>query len=406
MLDLFKLLVVLVVILFLLARRWNLGGVLLLAAALLGLLFARPLLDLGRDFLTAVLSPLTLRLAAVVVLIMALGELLRETTGLEQMAEGLEGLVADVRVVLAVWPAFIGLLPMVGGAMFSAPLVDQIGERLKIDPERRTFVNYWFRHAWEYVFPLYPSFLLGSALLGISEHRATAVLWPLFAASLVGGVLFGLLNIRPEAGRQRTGGWSNLRLLLHSGWPVALVLVLALVLHVDLLIALPATIILLVRTYRVSLRRVGEILLRRIPWRAVVVVFGAMVFRQVLDSTGAVKALSTVLTGMQVPAWALLFLIPFAAGLLTGLGTGAFSIGFPIIFPFLSHNPPSAGEVAWVWSGGFLGVMLSPMHLCLALTHDYFGARWGGIYRRLVPAVLLVAATAGGLFLLVRSVTS
>ncbi|HEY75867.1 MAG TPA: DUF401 family protein [Thermoflexia bacterium] len=400
MIDVLKLLSVLILTLFLLDRRWNLGWVLLLAAALLGVLFARPPLDLGRDLLTAVLSPLTLRLAAVVVFIMMLGELLRETAGLERMAEGLEGLVKDVRVVLAVWPAFIGLLPMVGGAMFSAPLVDQIGGRLKIDGARRTFVNYWFRHAWEYVFPLYPSFLLGAALLGISEHQATAALWPLFVVSLAGGVLFGLVGIRREERQHRSDQRNGLSLLARGGWPVVLVLVLTLVVHVDLLIALPAVIILLIRVYRIPLGRAAAIAWQRIPWRTVVVIFGAMAFRQTLESTGAVRALSGALTALHVPLWILLFAVPFAAGLLTGLGTGAFSIGFPIVVPLLAHNPPSGGEVAWVWAGGFLGVMLSPMHLCLALTHDYFHARLGAVYRRLLPAALLVAATGGGLLLL------
>ncbi len=400
MFDLLSLLSVLVLVLFLLGRRWNLGWVLLLASVLLGALFARPPLDLWQDFLTAALSPLTLRLAAVVVFIMMLGELLRETAGLERMAEGLEGLVRDARIVLAVWPAFIGLLPMVGGAMFSAPLVDQIGERLKIDGARRTFVNYWFRHAWEYVFPLYPSFLLGAALLGISEHRATTTLWPLFAASIAGGVLFGLVGIHREEGRRPPDQRNGLSLLARGGWPVVLVLVLALVVHVDLLIALPAVILLLIRVYRIPLGRVATITWQRIPWRTVVVIFGAMVFRQVLESTGAVRALSGAFAALHVPPPVLLFAVPFAAGLLTGLGTGAFSIGFPIVVPLLAHTPPSAGEIAWMWSGGFLGVMLSPMHLCLALTHDYFHARLGAVYQRLLPAVLLVGATGGGLYLL------
>lgn len=397
MLDLVRLLSVLTLILFLLARRWNLGGVLLLASLLLGVLFPQPLPDFAMDLGSALVAPLTLRLAGVVVLIMMLGYLLRETAGLDQLAQGLEGLVADPRVVLALWPSFIGLLPMVGGAMFSAPLVNQMGERLGIDPERRTFVNYWFRHAWEYVFPLYPSFLLGAALLGISEREATAALWPLFVASLFGGVLFGLMGIRREGGGRRDSVWSSVGALVRGGWPVGLALVLALVIQVDLLIALLATIVLVVRVYRVPLGALRDGLLRGIPWGTVAVVFGAMVFRQALESTHAIDTFSAALSQLQVPTVLVLFAVPFVAGFLTGLGAGAFSIGFPVILPFLSHSPPAAGEVAWVWAGGFLGVMLSPMHLCLALTHDYFGARWGGVYSRLVPAVLLVVCTAAAL---------
>jgi len=395
--GLVRLLAVLVLLLFLLARKWNLGLALILASALVGVLFARPVPDLAWDFLRAFTAPLTLRLAVVVVLIMMLGELLRETAGLARMVEAMEGLVPDARVVLALWPAFIGLLPMVGGAMFSAPLVGQVGQRLGVSAERRTFVNYWFRHAWEYVFPIYPSLLLGTALLGIPERRATADLWPLFVASLAGGVLFGLVGVRREDGGRRWGGWASGRLLLQSGWPVMLVLTLALVLHVDLVLSLVGTVVVLAVVRRVGLRTLGDIVRHRIPWHTVVVILGAMVFREVLDTTGAVTDVSTALIGLGIPSWMTLFVVPFAAGLLTGLGTGAFSIGFPIVLPLFHHNPPGAGEMAWAWAGGFLGVMMSPMHLCLALTRDYFQAEWGQFYRRLVPAVVLVAVVAGGM---------
>ncbi|MGD1996234.1 MAG: DUF401 family protein [Anaerolineae bacterium] len=400
MVDLVKLLAVLVLVLFLLAREWNLGIVLLLAAALVGIIFVRSIPDLAHDFVRASTAPLTLRLMAVVALIMGMGELLRETAGLERMVEALEGLVTEARAVLAVWPAFIGLLPMVGGAMFSAPLVQQVGKRLGVSAERRTFVNFWFRHVWEYVFPIYPSFLLGAALMGLAETRVIASLWPLFIATLAAGVLVGLLGVRGEDDEREWGSWRSLRLLVRSGWPVALVLTLALIVRVDLVISLVCTVALLALVGRVGPRKLAEIAWRRIPWHTVVVILGAMVFREVLETTGAVTAVSTALAWLHVPAWIIIFAVPFTAGLLTGLGTGAFGIGFPIILPLLSHNPPGAGELAWAWAGGFLGTMLSPMHLCLALTRDYFQAEWGGVYRMLVPASLLTMVVAGGMLLL------
>jgi len=44
---------------------------------------------------------------------------------------------------------------------------------------------------------------------------------------------------------------------------------------------------------------------------------------------------------------------------------------------------------------GFVGCLLSPVHLCLILTREYFHASWGGIYRMLLPscvAIMVVAA--------------
>jgi hypothetical protein len=53
-----------------------------------------------------------------------------------------------------------------------------------------------------------------------------------------------------------------------------------------------------------------------------------------------------------------------------------------------------AGGV-WMFVGCFSGILLSPLHLCLALTREYYSAEWGELYKRIVPAVALVIAVAG-----------
>ncbi|MBN1316436.1 MAG: hypothetical protein JXA42_13255, partial [Anaerolineales bacterium] len=79
MIDLIKLLVVLGGILVLLWKKWNLGVVLLLASAVIGLLFGHSPLALIQDVVDAVKSPITLRLTGAVILILALGAVLKAT---------------------------------------------------------------------------------------------------------------------------------------------------------------------------------------------------------------------------------------------------------------------------------------------------------------------------------------
>lgn len=396
MTDLVKLLAILALIVFLLNRKWNLGLVLVLASALLGLLFARPAKELLMDGVLAITDPLTLRLAGIVVLILTLGEILRRTARLDGMVHALEQLVPDTRVVLAIVPTLIGLLPMVGGAMFSAPMVNYIGDQIEASPERKTFINYWLRHIWEYVFPLYPSFVLGAVLLELSYQQATGLLWPLALVSAIGGVLFGMVGLkgRPRH-REHDDQLTSLRELSLSIWPIALVLILALAVGVDLIVSLILTIALLAVVNRVGIRQFADILRHHVQWETVIVIFGAMVFRRVLEETGAVAAASEALIALHIPTVAAVFAVPFFAGVLSGLGTAAFAIGFPIILPLIGHSPIEPALATWAWAGGFLGVMMSPVHLCLALTRVYFQADWGPLYRRIGPATLLTAATAG-----------
>jgi len=405
---LLKLIFVFAGIVILLSRKWNLGLVLLLASVAIGLLFAYPPLEIMRDILLTTVDLLTLRLALAVVLITTLGELLRQTASLKGMVEALQALIPNGRIVIAALPALIGLLPMVGGAMFSAPMVDEVGDRLGVDREHKTFVNYWFRHIWEPVFPLYPSILLAAALLDLTTTQLAGTTWPLTLAAVMGGLFFGLLGLPRHSNTDppTIPRAQSLRTLVTSIWPIALVITLSLILPVDkrftLILSLLVTIALMMAVKRIPLRDLGTILRERIPWKTVAVIFGALIFRRVLENSGAVIAVSDALTYLHLPLPAVAFAVPFIVGLLTGLVVAAFSIGFPVILPLIVVNRGTITPewAAWLMAGGFIGAMLSPAHLCLALTRVYFKAEWGPIYRFLVPSAFLVTATAATVLLL------
>jgi len=364
---------------------------LLLASALTGLFFGRAALDLANDAVTALTDPLTLQLIAIVLLITLMGEILRATQQLEGLVRSLTDLVTDRRWLLVLLPMLIGLLPMIGGAMFSAPLVQEASRDLRVSREQQTFVNYWFRHTLEPVFPLYPSLILAAGLLGVSVQRLTATQWPLFLATLAGGVSFGLVGLRAGAARDKepVSRKETWLLLAKSIWPIALVLVLSLLFGVNLIIALALTVTILIVANRLGPRRIVA-LARQMPFGVVPIVAGAMVFRLVLETTGAVTTMSAGLASLKVPVVLVVFIAPFAAGLLTGLLTAAFAIGFPIGLSLVGPDPVAAGYGLVAYAGGLASILLSPMHLCLALTRDYYRAEWGGIYRRIVPAIVLM----------------
>jgi hypothetical protein len=395
--DLVKLGLILALIIGLLRLKWHLGVVLLLASALTGLLFGRAAVDLLGDALRAAADPLTLRLVGIVLLIALLGEILRSTLQLEGMIQSLMALIADRRWLLALLPLLIGMLPMAGGAMFSAPMVEEAGRGLDVGRERETFINYWFRHALEPVFPLYPGLILAAGLLGVSPQRLTLTQWPLFVAAVVGGTAFGLAGL--GSGRQTGGGPASHRqtwlLLAKSTWPLLLVLGLSLIVGMDLLLALAATIVVLIAAHRLGPRRLMA-LARRVPLGPVPIIIGAMIFRQVLASSGAIEAVAAELAALHVPVSLVVFGAPFTAGLLTGLLAAALAIGFPIGLPLAAGDPVGTGFAALAFAGGLIGMLLSPMHLCLSLTREYYKAEWGGIYRRVVPAagLLVIAVTA------------
>jgi hypothetical protein len=62
--------------------------------------------------------------------------------------------------------------------------------------------------------------------------------------------------------------------------------------------------------------------------------------------------------------------------------------------------------IAPAYTFGFMGMMLSPVHICFLVTKEYYQAKLLTSYRRLILPVLTVMFTVTFLFLLSRAVHS
>ncbi|MBN2391995.1 MAG: DUF401 family protein [Anaerolineae bacterium] len=402
MVDLLKFTLILGVTIFLLTRKWDLGLILLLDTGLAAILFAYPFLSLLHSILQGVVAVDTLNLAGAVFLVLVLAELMRRTQAMERMVAALQVVVPDSRIVLALMPTMIGLMPMLGGAMFSAPMVNEIGARLDLTPSRKTYINYWFRHSMEYVFPLYSSLLMVSALLGVSVYAFVRASWPLTLAAMLGGVIWGLAGIRQEQrtynGQSKGAAWRD---LFASTWPILLVILVVVVLQFNMLISLAVICILFITVKRIGPSQWREVIVRSFPIQTFSSIFGVMIFKQVLQDVGAVEQIPHALSTLGLPPLIVAFIVPMLVGLVTGTAPAAMALSLPLVAPLLTGLPIEAlASGVWMFVGCFSGIMLSPMHLCLALTHNYFGASWGALYKALLPSVSVVIATAVGILLL------
>lgn len=117
-----------------------------------------------------------------------------------------------------------------------------------------------------------------------------------------------------------------------------------------------------------------------------------MAFKTILNDSGAVTNISTFFSEYNIPLLPVLFIIPFISGLLTGLTVGFIGSTFPIL-----TGLPDAQNIAalsFAFASGYVGVLLSPVHLCLILTREYFKANISGIYRSIIKAGILILVIA------------
>ena len=107
----------------------------------------------------------TLLLFGRIAAIIAFGAFAGKLGYLDHLVSGLKKIIRDNRIVVALMPAFGGLLPMPGGTMLTAPMVGNALKDDDVSPEELLFISYWFRHVWEYIWPLYPGVVFAATLI-------------------------------------------------------------------------------------------------------------------------------------------------------------------------------------------------------------------------------------------------
>ncbi len=392
MMDLVRIGAAFALIVTLLRLRWNLGLVMMLGAIFLGSLYFIGPVRQAQVILASSVDMVTVNLVTGLVLIMVLENIIRKKGMLKRMMEAVVNIARDRRIAMAVLPGVIGLLPSAGGAAFSAPMVQGAAGDAEIEPETKAFINYWFRHIWEYISPLYPGVVLAAAITKTPISRLLLSQLPLPLAVVGVGALLGFRGMkgRSVAGRR---DMKEIRALVVTLAPIFIAIFLVVIFKMPLAVAMASVVIAMMLFYRYSFSEIETTLRESVSLNVMIMVIGIMVFKGMLDATGAIEALPVFFRQSGLPAGVILFTLPFIVGLLTGLTVGFVGATFPIITAMMGGNP-DLGAITFAFASGFAGVMLSPTHLCLLLTIRYFNADMARTYRLMYLPVFLVF-TAG-----------
>lgn len=394
MVDLLKTAAVLILIIVLLRRRVSMAAVMPIGAVVLGIIYLTPPLEFLNATAIAIFAPKSLEMTLTLMLTMVMENILRTTGMLKRMVSSLSTAVPDRRFVMAAMPAMIGMLPSPGGAVFSAPMVNEAAGDADVTPEQKALINYWYRHIWEYVSPLYPGIILAAGITGLSTQTLFIVNLP-FALSVIGwGVLFCFKGVAPQESRPSSPGRKREFLaFLAMISPIMLALLLVVLFRVNAALSLGGAVLALYGFHRYTPAMILKNLRESVSGKALFLVIGIMIFQEVLRATGALAGVSSFFAASRMPVHLLLFLIPFIAGVMTGLTVGYVGITFPLLLPLMGGSTPSPALVALAFGSGFAGVMLSPVHLCYVLTCEYFQADIAKVYHRLfLPSACVMAA--------------
>jgi len=333
----------------------------------------------------------------IIILVYILSGFLNKVGSLDNLVDSLRGIVKDYRFTLAFIPAFLGLIPMPAGAIFSAPMVKEIGNRAGLTPEEDTFVNYWFRHIWEFIWPLFSAMILFAGLLKVEIREVILVQFPLTITAILIGFVWEYKNLKRDiAVTNKKDILLNLKNLLYGIWPILLIIILVLGAKLDILISLVITVlsIYLLNANKLKITEIKEIIKKNIDWGVVTLIVGIMFFQRMLQVSGGIEIIPAMFAKLKIPVFMVLFSIPFFIGVLTGLSSAALGISIPVLIPIIVQGEVNLYYAMLAFTGSFVGVMISPMHLCLVVTKNYFKANMGKIYKMLIPPLIIIILVA------------
>lgn len=371
----------------LLAKKIRLELVLPAGAICMALISGVDLPDIGSEWLNSFINRRSADLFIIIMSVMLLGELMEKGKMFGRMSAIFLKIFRDNRIAAAASAAFIGFLPMPGGSLISAPFVDKLLPGYK--QKEKMAVNYWYRHIWEYFFPLYAGL---AWIITVMKVPATDLFIYQGAMTVVmasAGLPILLKHKKQEITELATAE-NPLKLLVIS-WPILLAVGLSIVFSLDLPWAVLISLIAFIIKERHLAVYIKPFVMKKRTVYVIFLVTGMVFFDSIVRSSGVATGVYEALKGSNPAVF--VFLVPMICGVLTGITIGFVSISFPVIYPFLVVNGVvDMNYLLLGFIGGFMGVMLSPMHLCLIVTTDFFKTTLKDVYPYIIKAGVLTLA--------------
>lgn len=305
-----------------------------------------------------------------------LSDTMKRSGSSQIFAKNIESLF-NSRQAIGLMPMLLGLLPMPGGAMFTAPMVKDISDENKIDRVEATAMNYWFRHSMEFFWILYPALILESALTGINLTRLLLLQLPIGLFAIMGGWIYfknGKIKVKKDK-----DNWIS---LFKSILPIIIIII-------GVVSSLPGWIVVLIVSlvYTIYNKNYKDIL--NIRGETILLLLFVFWYKNFITVSNLSNDFVGNLTLWGVSPWWIIMISPIVIGLITGITQAGFAVTMPIALSFVEAGIiPLVPVAITTYFFSVLGVLLSPVHLCLLLTTKYFEVSIYSVIKKIIIPII------------------
>jgi integral membrane protein (TIGR00529 family) len=380
----------------LILARYSLPLALLAGSVVLGLTTLTPEAT-ARAIFDAATDPAYLSLSVAMSLFPVLGAALQQSGMLDDLVTNLS---IGRKAFMASSAALIGLLPVPGGALISAPLVKKAGGG---HPQDKSFViNIWFRHILILIYPLSPALIVPADIAGISVYEVIPYLVPAFLLFIAVGYWTLLRDVEGDDTAKDGASWKK------AVAPLCIILV-APILDYGIkylgviepqeavtLLAVMVSVAAAIAAGRLRLRPFLKAAARTKPWKFFAIILCMYFFIEVFNRT----TVGAAIAALDVP----LVVLCVGIGFLLAFVIGRTQLSAAVVFPAYlgAAGVASIGPLAFsiTFVSIFLGYLISPLHPCISVSLEFFDTTLGRAIRIMAPQTMGMLALMAALFVL------
>lgn len=383
--ELLKLSLIFLSIVLILKFRKNLSLAIGVSTLFTALLFQVPLNEFVDVVSQSIVSPATLTILLVFYLVGYLQRMLEARGSLRLAQSSLDGIFKSRRITTALAPFLLGLLPSPSVVLMAGDIVNKsVGEHLR--KEEKAFVTSFYRHIPESFLPMFSSILIA---INLTEGRIELsafmlAMVPMIFVMMGLGHVFYLRRIPKLIEGEHPPFKQSILRLLQGSWPIALMILWILALKRPVYEAAIVSILLFMGVGKFRLFELKTYVVTAFEKNLMLSTFFIMVFKDVLMATRVIEGLPQLFVGLPISD-ALIFALIFFVGTLVGGSQAIAVIALPLLFLTL----PNAGLPIFILVMGmaFIANQLTPTHVCLPITAEYFKIDFFALVKQSLPTV-------------------
>jgi uncharacterized protein len=374
-----------------------LGFILICFSILLGFVRGGSFPQILSYFVQALTEPATLQLLGVITLIEMLTIFLELTGSLNRILAALRKVIEDPRALIAIVPSFLGVFPVPGGAMLSAPMVKVYGEEIGFHADQKSSINLFFRHVWDLVIPFKPHMILAASVSNIPLFTLIGWHFPVSIATVFVGYWF-LIGRYPKPNITHVIPPNEVKPGLPL-WievaPLVFPLVLSLGFRISFFYSMTIGLLFGLLTQRVSRPMMKRVVKEGIRPKLLFLLASVMIFKTVLENTDIVKIIAATFTTYGIALEILVFTLPLFMGFLTGMELVGVGVLFPLLLGMIPEGRSVLPYLIVMMTANSTGQVFSPAHVCMVVGNEYFGVSLSRVIQmNLLPQLFrLIAAS-------------